>query len=50
MCKGGHRGVEPRNDHEQDDDDRDEVMRAHVGLPDEIALRRSTNRLRRNAI
>jgi len=44
VCKGRQRCVESGEDHEQADDDYDEVMRAHVGSTDEIALRRSTNR------
>ncbi|MDH2351376.1 hypothetical protein QCM77_30620 [Bradyrhizobium sp. SSUT18] len=44
VCKGSQRRVESGEDHEQADDDDDEVMRAHVGSADEIALRRSTNR------
>jgi len=42
--KGSQRCIESGEDHEQANDDDDEVMRAHVGLPDAIALRRSTNR------
>ena len=42
--KGSQRCVESGEDHEQANDDDDEVMRAHVGSTDEIALRRSTNR------
>jgi len=41
--KARQRCVESGEDHGQADDDQDEVMCAHVGLPDEIALRRSAN-------